>query len=285
MKRQKVNSLSGGKTSSYLAYHYPADHEVFALVCIDDHNAGGFIDKSLKIEVNDRLQKSCPGVPEFIATPEDIKVLTAMLDLEQLLGREIKWVRSFIGFEKMIQEVKKMIPNKRHRICTSILKIEPIFWYLYMNNLLPCTMRVGFRWDEKERADSIDNTFIYSPYSFINGMKGWNSRWKKMEWRDCEFPLIEDKTTPLRVQKFWERYDIEFPKDSNCLMCFWKHPQQLRKNFETQPATMAWATVMEAMMDNTFRDDLSMQQIAKIGIQQDFFFGTGAGCQAGFCTN
>jgi diphthamide synthase (EF-2-diphthine--ammonia ligase) len=33
-----INSLSGGKTSSYLAVHYPADIEVFAVVCIDDHN-------------------------------------------------------------------------------------------------------------------------------------------------------------------------------------------------------------------------------------------------------
>jgi hypothetical protein len=27
-----VNSLSGGKTSSYLAKHYPADYNLFALV-------------------------------------------------------------------------------------------------------------------------------------------------------------------------------------------------------------------------------------------------------------
>ena len=30
-----VNSLSGGKTSSYLAYHYPADLEIFSLVCVN----------------------------------------------------------------------------------------------------------------------------------------------------------------------------------------------------------------------------------------------------------
>ena len=30
-----VNSLSGGKTSSYMAAHYPADYNVFALVRID----------------------------------------------------------------------------------------------------------------------------------------------------------------------------------------------------------------------------------------------------------
>ena len=28
-----VNSVSGGKTSAYIAVHYPADYDVFSLVC------------------------------------------------------------------------------------------------------------------------------------------------------------------------------------------------------------------------------------------------------------
>ena len=32
----KVNSLSGGKTSSYIAANYPADYDIFALVRIED---------------------------------------------------------------------------------------------------------------------------------------------------------------------------------------------------------------------------------------------------------
>ena len=31
-----VNSLSGGKTSSYMAKHYPADYNIFALIRIED---------------------------------------------------------------------------------------------------------------------------------------------------------------------------------------------------------------------------------------------------------
>lgn len=54
-----VNSLSGGKTSSYIAVHYPADIEVFALCCIDSHNAGRDIDKLLMQMTNDKLQKYC----------------------------------------------------------------------------------------------------------------------------------------------------------------------------------------------------------------------------------
>ena len=33
-----VNSLSGGKTSSYIAANYPADYNVFSLVRTDDKN-------------------------------------------------------------------------------------------------------------------------------------------------------------------------------------------------------------------------------------------------------
>ena len=33
---KKVNSLSGGKTSSYMAVNYPADYNLFALVRIED---------------------------------------------------------------------------------------------------------------------------------------------------------------------------------------------------------------------------------------------------------
>ena len=35
---KKVNSISGGKTSSYIAKHYPADINIFSLVRIEDKN-------------------------------------------------------------------------------------------------------------------------------------------------------------------------------------------------------------------------------------------------------
>ena len=88
-----VNSLSGGKTSSYIAVHYPADFEVFALCCIDCHNAGRGIDKKMIQRVNDKLQKHCANMPEFVATSEDPLILNTMFDLEQMIGREITWVR------------------------------------------------------------------------------------------------------------------------------------------------------------------------------------------------
>ncbi len=68
-----VNSLSGGKTSSYLAVHYPAEIEIFALVCMDCHNAGNGIDPAIKRFANEKLQKTSSQWPEFVATAEDPK--------------------------------------------------------------------------------------------------------------------------------------------------------------------------------------------------------------------
>jgi hypothetical protein len=34
-----------------------------------------------------------------------------------------------------------------------------------------------------------------------------------------------------------------------------------------------------------FKADFNYEQIKNIGLQADFNFGTGSGCQAGFCTD
>ena len=155
-----VNSLSGGKTSSYLAVHYPADVNIFALCCIDDHNAGKSIDSKIKQMVNDKLDKYCPHFPSFNATSEDPKILKVIFDLEQILGKEIVWVRG-VGWEKMLQ-IKKALPNKSWRFCTTILKMIPIFEYLYIYHGLPVKMRLGFRYDEKERAEKTIDEFDFA---------------------------------------------------------------------------------------------------------------------------
>jgi len=71
----KVNSISGGRTSGYMAIHYPADLNIFACVCID-------------------YQKAAPKDPEvlkyclaklngnFIASAESQKTLKIMMQLE-----------------------------------------------------------------------------------------------------------------------------------------------------------------------------------------------------------
>ena len=90
-----LNSISGGKTSSYLAKHYPADYNVFSLVRIEDIRCTPK-DKKLVQLVSDKIGT------EFIATAESDKTLQVVLDLEQVIGSEIKWL---IGetFESLIK--------------------------------------------------------------------------------------------------------------------------------------------------------------------------------------
>lgn len=69
-----VNSLSGGKTSSYLAVHYPADYNVFSLVRTDDKRVL-FPDEKVRQIVSDKIGK------EFIGTLEEDTIVYTMLDL------------------------------------------------------------------------------------------------------------------------------------------------------------------------------------------------------------
>ena len=278
-----VNSLSGGKTSSYMAVHYPADYEVFALCCIDNHNLRGTIDPKIRQMVNDRLQIHCPHQNEFYATSEDPKVLRVILELEQKIGREIIWLRG-MGWEQML-EAKQYIPNVSARFCTSILKMQPIFDFLFRYDLLPCRMRLGFRKDEMERMHKATDTFKYAYRCDYHNSGGKVHRWDTVKWRENEFPLIEHGVFHYDVQKYWERQSIEFPKDSNCQNCFWKDSQQIRKNFDEKPKMMMWAAIMEEIYGARFKKEYSFLQMKNIGIQKSFMFGTGSGCQAGFCTD
>ncbi len=104
-----INSLSGGKTSSYLAYHYPADYNIFSLVRIEDKRCTPK-DKKLVQIISDKIQM------DFIATAESDLTLKAVLNLEQLIQKEIIWVTG-----KTFEEVNKKatggkgLPNQNWR--------------------------------------------------------------------------------------------------------------------------------------------------------------------------
>ena len=95
-----VNSLSGGKTSAYIAANYPADYNVFALVRTNDKNCL-YPDKKLRQEVSDRIGT------EFIGTLEDDVIIHTMLDLEQFIGKKINWVTGKAFDEIIIRKDKK----------------------------------------------------------------------------------------------------------------------------------------------------------------------------------
>jgi hypothetical protein len=287
----RVNSLSGGKTSSYIAANYPADLNVYALVCIDNHNANaGKLDKKLIQIVNDKLQKYCSNMPEFIATAEDPLTIRTMLELEQFIGSEIIWVRG-VGFDEAIN-LKQSIPNSNKRWCTTILKIYPIFWLLYLYFELPVIMRIGYRADEEERAERFKESIKFPYYCQLHktpkkgglGNTEWFQRWIEHPFRVPEFVLIDDGIVKSDINSYWDDKPVIFPEDTNCQFCFWKNVNRLIKNFDNQPSLMHWAMVQEGIYGHRFHDGISMNGLKHSGVQQDLFGGF-SGCQGGYCTS
>jgi len=264
-----VHSLSGGKTSSYMALHYPADYNLFSLITVDDVKLIP-LDKSIVKYASEKLNA------DFIATAESDMTIYAMRDLEQLLGKEIFWVKGQ-SFEKLNKK-RSALPNQMWRFCTTEMKMRPIFDWWNTNIKEKIKMGVGFRYDEKERANNFSISF-----KTITGKRGTRNKWEDIEWREGWFPLIEDKITHYPVYQWAEKSGIKFPADSNCVGCFWKPVQQLRKNWDNEPLKMQWFADQET--NSTWKKEMNYEQIKTIGLQQDFFFGTGSGCQAGFCTD
>ena len=268
---KSINSISGGKTSSYMAVHYPADYDVFACVLIDDANCTPK-DAGLVRVVSDKLGR------DFIATAESDATLRVVLDLEQLTGRPVTWV-SGISFDALTAK-KKALPNKAWRFCTTEMKMRPIWDWWYKNIGEVVEMRVGIRFDEQERAEKLSTTF-----KGITGKRGALNRWEELEWRKLRCPLIEDAVFHFQVSQWAATTSLQFPEDSNCVGCFWKPAQQLRKNWEDDHIKMEWFAAQERLRGARWKEDASYDQIKNMGLQTDFFYGTGSGCQAGYCTD
>lgn len=276
-----INSLSGGKSSSYLAYHYPADYNIFALVRIDAKYCKPK-DESIVKYVSDKI-----GM-DFIATAESDTTLYVMRDLEQLIGKEIIWVTGD-SFDELCRK-RKALPNLMQRFCTTEMKMMPIADWWYKNIAEKIKMRIGFRYDEMERADRFRTDIKIKVGKHDNG----NNKWKEFNWRIGEFPMIENKVGAFTVGKWAKTTNLVFPPDSNCVGCFWKPLQQLRKNWENEPLKMRWFSELE--MSNVgnrkkpmkFKKEASYENIKNLHLEPELFdfpIQGGAGCQAGFCTD
>jgi hypothetical protein len=81
-----------------MAFHYPADINIFALVRIEAEYCRPK-DQSLVKYVSDKI-----GM-DFIATAESDKTLYVVRNLEQLIGREIKWVTEIMTAKRYIHQI------------------------------------------------------------------------------------------------------------------------------------------------------------------------------------
>jgi hypothetical protein len=232
-----VNSLSGGKTSSYIAANYPADYDVFALVRTDDKNCL-FPDKKLRQKVSDRIGK------EFIGTLEDDTIIYTMLDLEQYIGRKITWVSGKTFDEITTRKDKVYLPNKVQRFCTVEMKIEPMFDWWAENIGEPTETRIGFRANETRRANNMLercnedglSTFKATCEKHPDG----RNKWEEVPYQKPSFPLIQDNIRKDHIEEYWKDKPVRFAWMNNCVGCFHKTPLLLRKMFDKHPNKLEW---------------------------------------------
>ncbi|HAA11011.1 MAG TPA: hypothetical protein DCE41_04655 [Cytophagales bacterium] len=274
-----------------MAAHFPADVEIFAMICAKNLNREYWRENPDQLKyARDKLAKTWVHKNEvdlFYGTVEDPSIVRTMMDLEQHLGREIIWVRG-IDYGKLITQ-RRYIPNKTVRVCTQELKIRPIVEYLWMRDLIPCRMRVGFRYDEQERSWDMNNSFdlirVANFRKTVTGKKQWLHEHEIIEFREPEHPLIKSQVRKVHVNEYWEGRQVNFAQDSNCQICPLKRAQQLRHNFDRHPDILQWAHMHEQIRDARWMTEISMKGIMQSGKQLDFFDGNGVGCTGGFCTS
>jgi len=276
-----VNSLSGGKTSSYIAANYPADYDVFALVRIEDKRCT-FADKKLRQEVEDRIQAP------FIATAEDDTIIYTMLDLEQYIGRKITWVTGKT-FDEVLNSAGTL-PDPLRRYCTTQMKMQPMFdwWRKEINT--PCEFRLGFRANETNRAKRTTektNNNGYLEMKAIVGKRGTRNKWDMIEWQKPVYPLINDNIHKDNIEQYWIDKPVRFAWMNNCVGCFHKNPLLIRKMWDKHPNKIQWFADQERIKHNKdvwYKDkNLSFNDVKGWHIQSELFDDDFNECDSGYC--
>ena len=279
-----VNSVSGGKTSAYIAANYPADYNVFSLVRTSDKNCM-FPDKKIRQIVSDKI-----GV-EFIGTLEMNTIIYTMLDLEQFIGKKIDWVTGKTFDEIINRNGKTYLPNVTQRFCTTEMKLQPLFdwWKKEINEVVE--MRIGFRANEQRRASNMldkTNKNGNSTYKTIVGKTktGNRNKWKEIEWQKPLFPLIENPIYKDNIEEFWKDKPVRFAYMNNCVGCFHRSPVLLKYMSEKQPEKYQWFINAEQETGynvRTFKNGMNYEQIKNSLKQTKLFDDDFNECDSGYC--
>ena len=275
-----INSLSGGKTSSYIAANYPADYNIFSLIRTNDI-ASKFKDEKTRKLVEDRLQAP------FISTAEDDTIIYTMLDLEQYIGKEITWVTG-PTFEDVIKNHGGYLPNKVARYCTTDMKTMPIAKWRYDNIDDDVEMRFGFRANEQSRAktmnDKLNERGMTEVKIVIGKTKtGTRNRWGVIDYCKPTFPLIEAGIFKDNVEEFWRDKPVRFAYMNNCIGCWWRGPMLLKHMADKHPEKMDWFARQEEGNKGNFKSEVSYREIINYNSQFSLFDEDFSECDGGYC--
>jgi len=280
-KLKTVNSLSGGKTSSYIAANYPADYNVFSLVRTDDKNCI-FPDKKIRQEVSDRLGT------EFIGTLEEDMIIYTMLDLEQFIGSKIDWVTGKTFDEITVRNGKRYLPNVTQRFCTTEMKLQPIFdwWRKEINKVVE--MRIGFRANEQRRAKTMlskANENGNLEFKAIVGKRKTQNKWANIEWQKPKFPLIDNPTFKDSIENYWKDKNVRFAYLNNCIGCFHRSPVLLKYMSDKHPNKFQWFIDAEKNPygKRTLKIGMKYKDIKKSLKQTKLFDDDFDECDSGYC--
>jgi hypothetical protein len=280
---QTWTSVSGGQTSAYIAANYPSDVLIFALVRIDNAESM-YPDESIRKIVSDKIGA------EFIATSEDDAIIRTMLDLEQFIGKEIKWVTGET-FDDVIKSRGGYLPNIMTRYCTSFLKIKPMFDYWHSLDIDPVTMQIGFRANETKRANRMIEKVNGSGYlthrSVIGKTKDGRNRWAEIEWQRPAFPLIDDNIYKVDIQNYWKGKPVKFAEYNNCVGCFHRNPPFLRFMYQEHPTKMDWFEKQEGGTNGYWKsvngEVIKYSRIKNMLKQMTLFSEDFTSCDSGYC--
>ena len=272
-----VNSLSGGKTSSYIAANYPADYNVFALVRTSDKKCL-FTDSKIRQIVSDKIGS------EFIGTLEEDTIIYTMLDLEQFIGSKITWL-STNTFENVIQKHRNYLPNIMSRFCTVDMKIKPIAQWCYENTELPVKMRIGFRANELSRANRMIERQVngIEDFKFKVGEKNGRNKWKDLPYRQVEFPLIKDAIFKDTIENYWKDKPVRFAYQNNCFGCFHRSELMLKHMSNKAEKQFNWFIEMERKNGCTFKSGITYERIKSYKTQLELFDEDFTDCDSGYC--
>ena len=277
-----VNSISGGKTSSYIAKHFPADINIFSLVRIEDKDNLWMKGKD---EITRQLVSDKLGC-EFVGTAEMDDIIYTILDLEQFIGSKIDWVTGKT-FEQIIKDNYNYLPNKMTRYCTVEMKLKPIFNFLRKNTELPIEMRIGFRPTEINRANKVleradENGIEY--FETIVGKRKTQNKWGKVAYRKVTFPLIENNISKDTIYNYWNDKPVRFAYRNNCVGCVNRQPLMISHMASKDVDKVNWFNKIEKETGNRFISDASFEQILKFNSQGLLFTDDDFNeCDSGFC--
>jgi len=271
------NSLSGGKTSSYVAVHYPADYNVFSLVRTNDKTCL-FPDAKLRQIVSDKIGT------EFIGTLEDDTIIYTMLDLEQFIGTKIDWVTGKT-FDEIIIKHGNYLPNIMQRFCTSEMKLQPIFdwWKINFNEVIE--MRIGYRANEMSRAKTMISKLNKNgnlEFKDIIGKRKTQNKWGLIEWQRPKFPLITDGIFKDNIVEFWKDKKVKFAYMNNCVGCFHRNEILLKLMSEKHPNKFEWFSKQENDK-KTFKNGITYNKIKSHKLQTKLFDEDFNDCDSGHC--